>query len=360
MQGGRTIDPIKGRHTRKLIIQIPCFNEEATLPQTLADLPRSVPGFDSVEWMVIDDGSVDATSEVALRHGVDHVVRIPQNRGLANAFRTGLEEALRRGADVIVNTDADNQYQGKCIPDLVAPIVADQADIVIGERPIEAVDDFSAMKKRLQRLGSWIVRRFSKTEVADAASGFRAFSRDAALRTQVFGRYSYTMETIVQAGWEGLRVLGVPIEVNPATRQSRLVKSIPQYIWRSGTSIVRAFALYKPFRFFFLVGLVPFAIALILAARWLYFQIFVDDGGTRVPSLVAAAVCAILAMQIWVFGFLADLLSANRRILSDLRVRIRRSDLERDLDRGLYGAEYSHRARDLERPVDPEVLVADR
>lgn len=311
----------------KLIIQIPCFNEEATLPETLADLPREVHGFDEVEWLVIDDGSTDRTVEVAREHGVDHVVVVPENRGLANAFLTGLDAGLKAGADVIVNTDADNQYDGSCIPDLVAPIVEGRADLVIGERPIEAVDDFSPLKKRLQRLGSSVVRAFSGTQVRDAASGFRAFSRDTALRTQVFGKYSYTMETIVQAGWEGTRIVGVDIRVNPATRPSRLVKSIPKYIWRSGTTIVRSFVLYKPFRFFVAVGTVPFMLGMALFLRWAYLQVFTDDTASRVPSLVVAAVLVLLAVQLWIFGVLADLLSANRRLLSQIRASQRRAEL---------------------------------
>jgi glycosyltransferase involved in cell wall biosynthesis len=253
---------------------------------------------------------------------------VPRNRGLANAFLTGLDTALRAGADVIVNTDADNQYQGSCIPDLVAPIVAGEADLVIGERPIEAVDDFSPLKKRLQRLGSRVVRTFSGTGVRDAASGFRAFSRETAMRTQVFGKYSYTMETIVQAGWEGITIAGVDIRVNPSTRPSRLVKSIPRYIWRSGQTIVRSFALYKPFRFFFGIGLVPFFIGALLVLRWFYLQNFTDDVASRVPSLVAAAVMVLLAVQVWVFGFLADLLSANRRIISEGLLLSRRRALD--------------------------------
>lgn len=312
----------------KLIIQIPCYNEEETLPATLADLPREVAGFDSVEWLIIDDGSRDRTVDVARQHGVDHVVSIPENRGLANGFLAGLDACLHLGADVVVNTDADNQYQGSCIPDLVAPVVAGEADMVVGERPIEAVDDFSAMKKRLQRAGSWVVRKFSSTDVRDAASGFRAFDREAAMRLQVFGRYSYTMETIVQAGWEGLRVVSVPIRVNGKTRDSRLVKSIPQYIWRSGSTIVRSFALYKPFRFFFFVGLLPFLVSLVLVIRWFYFQTFTDDVASRVPSLVAAAVFVIITTQIWIVGFLADLLSANRRMTAATRLSQRRRELD--------------------------------
>ena len=311
----------------KLIIQIPCYNEEETLPQTLADLPREVPGIDVVEWLVIDDGSADRTAEVARELGVDHVVQVGENRGLANAFLTGLDAGLRAGADVIVNTDADNQYDGSCIPDLVAPIVDGAADLVIGERPIEAVDDFSPLKKRLQRLGSRVVRAFSATDVRDAASGFRAFSRETALRTQVFGKYSYTMETIVQAGWEGMRIRGVDVRVNPATRPSRLVKSIPKYIWRSGTTIVRSFALYKPFRLFVWVGMLPFVLGLGLVARWFYLQVIVDSAASRVPSLVGAAVLVLLAVQIWALGLIADLLSANRRILSETKYLLRAQSL---------------------------------
>jgi glycosyltransferase involved in cell wall biosynthesis len=312
----------------KLVIQIPCFNEEATLPATLADLPREVPDFARVEWLVIDDGSRDRTVEVARAHGVDHVVSVPVNRGLANAFLTGLDTALRLGADAVVNTDADNQYDGSCIPSLVAPIVAGTADLVIGERPIEAVDDFSPLKKRLQRAGSKVVRAFSGTEVRDAASGFRAFSRYTAIRTQVYGKYSYTMETIVQAGWDGLRIAGVDLAVNPATRPSRLVKSIPKYIWRSGTTIVRSFALYKPFRFFFLIGLLPCLLGIGLVVRWGYLNWFTDDVGSRVPSLVAAAVFLLLTAQIWVVGLVADLLSVNRRMLASIRVAQRRAELD--------------------------------
>lgn len=312
----------------KLIIQIPCFNEEETLPATLADLPTQVPGIAVVEWLVIDDGSTDATVEVARSLGVDHIVRVPTNRGLANAFLTGLDTALRAGADVIVNTDADNQYDGSCIADLVVPILTGEADLVIGERPIEAVDDFSPLKKRLQRAGSAVVRRFSGTDVRDAASGFRAFSRDTAIRTQVFGKYSYTMETIVQAGWEGIRISGVPIRVNPKTRESRLVKSIPAYIWRSGTTILRSFVLYKPFRFFFGLGLFPFVGCVLLIARWFYLHEFSDDVATRVPSLVGAAMLFVLAVQIWTAGLVADVLSVNRRMTADLRVRLRNKEID--------------------------------
>jgi glycosyltransferase involved in cell wall biosynthesis len=313
-------------HPIKLIIQIPCFNEEATLPLTVADLPREVPGVDIVEWLVIDDGSSDRTVEVAHELGVDHVVSHPHNRGLAAAFMTGLDACLRAGADVIVNTDADNQYQGSSIPDLVAPVLSGDAEMVVGERPIDTIDDFSRTKKFLQRLGSSVVRRFSGTGVRDAASGFRAYTRDAAMRVQVFGRYTYTMETIVQAGWNGVAITSVPIAVNAKTRESRLVKSSSRYVWRSAQAIIRSFALYKPFRFFFLVGLVPFAVGVLLLLRWLALYIFVDDYTSRVPSLLAGIGLIVVAAQIWAVAFLADLQAANRRVLEDLRLRARRID----------------------------------
>jgi glycosyltransferase involved in cell wall biosynthesis len=311
-----------------LIIQIPCFNEEATLPETLADLPRDVPGFARVEWLVVDDGSTDRTVQVAREHGVDHVVVVPENRGLANAFLSGLDAGLRAGADVIVNTDADNQYDGSCIPELVAPIVAGRADLVIGERPIEAVDDFSPLKKRLQRAGSGVVRAFSGTDVRDAASGFRAFSRDTALRTQVYGKYSYTMETIVQAGWNGIAIESVPIGVNPKTRDSRLVKSSLRYVWRSAQAIIRSFALYKPFRFFFLIGLIPFVFGALLMLRWLGLYLFEDEYTSRVPSLLVGIGLIVLAAQLWAVAFLADLQAANRRVLEDLRLRASRAEYD--------------------------------
>ncbi len=310
----------------KLIIQIPCFNEEETLPLTVADLPREVPGVDVVEWLVIDDGSSDRTVEVARSLGVDHVVSHQRNRGLAATFLTGLDACLRAGATVIVNTDADNQYQGSSIPDLVAPVLTGEAEMVVGERPIESIDDFSRTKKLLQRVGSSVVRRFSGTGVRDAASGFRAYSRDAAMRVQVFGRYTYTMETIVQAGWNGIAITSVPIGVNPKTRESRLVKSSSRYVWRSAQAIIRSFALYKPFRFFFLVGLVPFVVGALLMLRWLGLYLFEDEYTSRVPSLLAGIGLIVVAAQIWAVAFLADLQAANRRVLEDLRLRARRLD----------------------------------
>lgn len=319
-------DRSRSPRPRKLIIQIPCFDEAETLPLTVADLPREVPGIDIVEWLVIDDGSSDRTAEIARELGVDHVVSHPHNRGLAAAFLTGIDACLRAGADVIVNTDADNQYQGASIVDLVEPVLAGRADMVVGERPIADIDDFSRTKKTLQRLGSSVVRRFSGTGVRDAASGFRAYSRDAAMRVQVFGKYTYTMETIVQAGWNGISIESVPIGVNPKTRESRLVKSSTRYVWRSAQAIIRSFALYKPFRFFFLVGLVPFVLGVALLLRWLGLYLFEEEYTSRVPSLLAGIGLVVVAAQTWAVAFLADLQAANRRVVEDLRVRAARAD----------------------------------
>jgi glycosyltransferase involved in cell wall biosynthesis len=283
-----------------------------------------------VEWLVIDAGSRDRTAEVARELGVHHVVQHRRNRGLAAAFLTGLDAALRAGADVVVNTDADNQYDASGIPDLTRPVLEGRADIVVGERPIESIPEFSGMKKRLQRLGSWVVRKFSHTDIKDAASGFRAFSREAAMRMQVFGRYTYTLETLVQAGWEGLTVESVPIGVNPQTRESRLVKSTWQYVRRSAQTIIRSFALYRPFRFFFFVGCVPFLFGSVLLGRWLLLFLIEDEYRSRIPSLVVGAMGVLVAVQIWVVAFLADLSAASRRLQSEARLHARRVELGDD------------------------------
>ncbi len=329
------MSPLADRPTR-LIIQIPCFNEEATLPATVADLPRHVPGFDVVEWLVIDDGSSDRTSDVARELGVDHVVRHRRNRGLAAAFLTGLDTALKLGADVIVNTDADNQYNGSCIGAITAPVLDGEADIVVGERPIETISDFSGLKKRLQRLGSWVVRRFSGTDIADAASGFRAFDREAAMKLHVYGKYTYTMETLIQAGAEGLKVMSVPIRVNPQTRPSRLVKSSAQYVRRSAGTIVRSYAIYRPFRFFSGIAMVPAIPGLLLIVRWLVLY-WADDVYTpRLPSLIAAITMLVIAGQLLAIAFLADNTATSRRLLAESRFESRRAELDRqrhDADR---------------------------
>ena len=315
---------------RLLIIQIPCLNEELTLPATIADLPREVDGFDRVEWLVIDDGSTDATVEVARQLGVDHVVSHNRNRGLAVAYMTGLDTALHLGADVIVNTDADNQYDAAYIGALTTPVVTGEADLVIGERPIEQIEEFSRLKKFLQRLGSCVVRAFSGTEVRDAASGFRAVSREAALRLRVFGRYTYTMETLVQAGWEGLSVVSVPVGVNPQTRESRLVKSIPQYLFRSATTIVRSFALYKPFRLFLILSAPFFVVGFSLLLRWLGFYLFSESYSSRLPGLVTGLVFLAIGAQLLIVGVVADLISVNRRVLKELAQRLRILELDKD------------------------------
>lgn len=308
----------------KLIIQIPCLNEAETIAVTLADLPRQVDGFDKVEWLIIDDGSSDDTARVAREHGVDHVVRHIQNRGLAQAFMTGLNACLELGADVIVNTDADNQYNAADIPALTAPIVAQEADIVIGARPISAIDHFSYPKKVLQRLGSHVVRKISGTDVLDAPSGFRAISRDAAERIFVFNDYTYTLETIIQAGQKNLRIANVPVRVNSDLRPSRLFRSIPSYIRRSIVTMLRIFVIYRPARVLFYAALALSSLGILLGLRYLFFWIS-GSGAGHVQSLILAAILIILGAQTFVTGILADLIAANRKMLEEIRWTQRRN-----------------------------------
>ncbi len=312
----------------KLIIQIPCYNEEKTLGITLSELPRQVPGIDVVEWLVIDDGSGDRTLDIAKSYGVDHILRFPTNQGLARGFMAGIEEALSAGADIIVNTDADNQYCAADISKLVQPILRQQADMVIGARPIWQTSHFSTAKKLLQQVGSWVVRLASDTTIVDAPSGFRAFSREAALQFNVFSSYTYTLETVIQAGQRGMTVVSVPIRTNPQLRRSRLVRSIPSYVFRSGVTILRIFMLYKPMRFFLALGTVPFSLGALLSLRWLYLFLFIDQTRSRAPSLILAAVLVLIGFQLWMFGLIADLLAANRRILEETQLRQRRRDLD--------------------------------
>lgn len=307
----------------KLIIQIPCYNEAQTLAVALAALPRSLAGIDEVEWLVIDDGSTDNTAQLAREHGVDHVVRHPRNMGLAKAFMTGLNTCLALGADIIINTDADNQYDASGIPALVAPILRGEAEIVIGARPIATISHFSPVKKLLQRLGSWVVRKFSGLEVPDAPSGFRAMSRRAAARMNVFSEYTYTLETIIQAGQSGMVVAAVPVGVNDDLRPSRLVKSIPSYIWRSVLTLVRIYVLYKPARSFISVGGLLLGAGVLLMMRWLALFLFDDPTRVRAPSLIVAAVLTTVGVQLCLFGVIADLLAANRKLLEDMRARER-------------------------------------
>lgn len=309
----------------KLIIQIPCFNEAETLSISLSALPRNVAGFDSVEWLIIDDGSQDDTVNVAKANGVDHVIRHLGNRGLARAFMTGLEASLNLGADVIVNTDADNQYNADDIPALVRPILEGRAEIVVGARPIETIEHFSVTKKLLQKLGSWVVRVASKTDVPDAPSGFRAMSRTAAQKLMVFNDYTYTLETIIQAGQKNMAIVSVPIRVNDDLRPSRLVKSIPSYIKRSIGTILRIFVIYRPFRFFGTIGAVLLFVGFMIGLRFLlnYLQ---GNGAGHVQSLILAALLLGMGFQTLLVAFLADLLAANRKLLEDIRFRIRRDD----------------------------------
>lgn len=306
----------------KLIIQIPCYNEEDTLAQTLAELPRALPGVDRVEWLVVNDGSTDRTVEVARTAGVDHIVDLPVNMGLAHAFTAGLARALSEGADIIVNTDADNQYRAADIPLLVAPILERRAQLVIGDRPIPTIAHFSATKRALQHVGSGVVRLVSGADIRDAPSGFRAISREAALRLNVFDGYTYTLESIIQAGLSEMRIVSVPIRVNGETRPSRLVRSIGNYVLRSTGSILRAFFVYKPGRSFFFLGLPLALVGALLALRW--FVLFV--AGTpraHVPSLVAGAVLLIVAALLWVAGLIGELLAINRRLLQDIQYMLR-------------------------------------
>lgn len=305
----------------KLIIQIPCYNEAATLGVTLAALPRQVPGFDSVEWLIVDDGSKDATVEIAKSNGVDHIIRHTHNQGLARAFMTGLDTCLHLGADVIVNTDADNQYDANDIPTLTSPILERRAEIVIGVRPIATIEHFSPAKKLLQRLGSWVVRVASKTNIPDAPSGFRAISRAAAQRLIVFNDYTYTLETIIQAGQKNMAITSVPIRVNENLRPSRLVKNVPSYIRRSIVTIVRIFIIYRPFRFFATIGIVLFCIGLLIGLRFLW-KYLDGEGEGHVQSLILAALLLGMGFQTLLIAFIADLLAANRKLLEDVRFRL--------------------------------------
>jgi glycosyltransferase involved in cell wall biosynthesis len=310
----------------KLIIQIPCYNEEDTLAQTIATLPRRVPGFDQVEWLVVDDGSTDRTLHVAGECGVDHVVRLPHNQGLARAFMAGIEACLKAGADVIVNTDADNQYDATAIPSLVGPILEGRAQIVIGARPISDINEFSWIKKCLQRIGSAVVKIASGTDVPDAPSGFRAIHREAALRLCVFNNYTYTLETIIQAGRKNIPIMSVPVGVNSVTRPSRLVKSVPSYVIRSITTIIRIFILYKPLRFFIMVGTLFLTPGVVIGLRFV-FDFLRGEGSGHIQSLVLAAILILTAAIVYVAGIIADLTAANRVLLEEVRMRLLRQEV---------------------------------
>jgi len=312
---------------KKLIIQIPCYNEEETLPTTFAALPREVSGVDRVEWLVIDDGSTDQTVDVAKEHGADHIVSHSKNLGLARAFMSGINACLDQGANIIVNTDADNQYCSDDIPKLIKPILSGEAEIVVGARPISEIKHFSLLKKMLQKLGSWTVRIASKTDIPDATSGFRAFSLGAAKQLNVFNNYTYTLETIIQAGQKGIPITWCPIRTNKYLRPSRLIKSIPNYITKSIMTILRIFVVYKPFRFFMTIGISLLGIGTLIGTRFLYYYFF-ESGAGHLQSLILASILIGIGFQTIMVAFVADLLSVNRRLLEDSQARERRDNCE--------------------------------
>jgi glycosyltransferase involved in cell wall biosynthesis len=314
-----------------LIVQIPCYNEEQGLPATLADIPSNIPGVDLIETLIVDDGSSDNTVEVARRLAVDHVVRLPGHRGLAVAFQAGLDACLRLGADLVVNTDGDNQYPQADIPRLIAPILQNEADIVIGDRQVQTVPHFSPLKKRLQQWGSWVVRLASGVKAPDATSGFRAYSREAALRMSVLTRYTYTLETIIQAGKKGLQIAFVPIQVNQPTRDSRLIKSNWSYIKQSAATILRLYVYYEPLRTFFYVSLPFVVVGLLALLRFLFFHFTGQAGiGRHVQSLVFGGTLLTIGFLLFVLGVVADLIAANRMLVEETMYRVKRMETSTD------------------------------
>jgi glycosyltransferase involved in cell wall biosynthesis len=306
----------------KLIIQIPCYNEEETLPLTINDLPRSIEGIDTIEYLIVNDGSTDNTVDMAHKLGVHHIVNFKINRGLAYAFRAGMDACLRLGADIIVNTDADNQYSGADIEKLVKPILEEKADIVVGERPIESTEHFSWKKKKFQRLGSWVVRIASNTKIPDAPSGFRAYTREAAVQLNIINEYTYTLETIIQAGHNKMAITSVPIRTNPETRKSRLFKNMWSYMGRSAGVIFRSFLMYKPLRTFLFFGLLFLLAGLVIDIRF-FILYLMGDKNYHTPSLILATTFIIIGIQTIIMGFIADIISSNRKILEDIQRRVR-------------------------------------
>lgn len=310
----------------KLIIQIPCYNEEETLLATLNDLPKELSGIEEIGVLVVNDGSIDNSRRIAEEWGAK-IIDVKNNRGLANAFRTGFQEALKLGADIIVNTDADNQYCAKDIENLIQPILLNDADIVVGSRNIEAIKEFSFVKKVFQKLGSMVLRLLSSTKVKDAPSGFRAFSREAALKLNVFDNYTYTMETLIQAGAKGLRVVSIPINVNPQLRNSRLVKNILDYVFKSMKTMIRMFIVYRPFRFFATLATFIGAMGLLLVGRYIYYYCN-GFGNGHIQSLIFSAILILTSVQLLIIAVVGDLLSINRKLLEDIQLRIKKMELK--------------------------------
>jgi len=311
----------------KLIIQIPCYNEEETIAKTLADLPKEIPGIDNIEVLIINDGSTDNTVAIAKKNGVRHFVNFSHNMGLARGFAAGLEKCLELGADIIVNTDADNQYKGSDIPKLVKPILDQKAEIVIGDRQIDKIKEFSWLKKKLQKFGSRVVRKVSQTKVPDTTSGFRAYSRHAALQMNIISTFSYTLETIIEAGQKDIPVISIPIETNITERPSRLFKSNWYYIKRSAATIIRIYTMYQPLRVFFYSGLISFLFSLLLSGRYVYFM-FLGEGKGHIQSVILAGILFLLSCVLFMFGLLADVVAANRKILEDTLYRIKKNSLK--------------------------------
>ena len=313
----------------KLVIQIPCYNEEATLATTLSELPKTIEGIDEIQILVINDGSIDRTVEVASENGVENFVNFPKNSGLAKAFIAGIHKSLDMNADIIVNTDADNQYCAQDIEKLVKPIIEKQADIVIGARPVENIKHFSFIKKILQKLGSYVMRLVSSTTIADAPSGFRAFSKEAALQLNVFDNYTYTLETIIQAKAKGLKIISVPVRVNPELRKSKLISNILDYIRRSIFTMLRMFVIYRPFRFFAIIGSIFLFFGLLLSGRFLYFYLN-NEGSGHIQSVILAAVLLLTGVQVTLMAVFSELQSINRKLLEDIQTRLKRAELERN------------------------------
>jgi len=319
------------KDTKKLIIQIPCYNEAETLPDTIKDLPRSLPGIDTIEYLIIDDGSQDGTAEVARELGVDHVVRLGKNHGLAGAFKAGLDACIRLGADIIINTDADNQYVAADIPKLIEPILSGKAGLVIGDRRVATVETFSPVKRRLQTFGSFVVSKASGLEIPDATSGFRAMTRETAMRTNVLSNYSYTLETLIQAGNRNISVASVPVRTNPPKRPSRLMVGIWDYLTHSTITIIRAYAMYRAIRVFFGIGFFLLVIGGILAARYLVFFIQ-GQGAGHVQSVIVSAILIIVGFQTMLNGLLADLIASNRKMLEEIMLRMREIKFDKSTD----------------------------